>query len=165
MSTAVSHPASSYITGSSSTFFNPVTPVLAWSEGDVKGWLQSVGFNELAHVSEEQGIDGNVLIHLDSESLRDLGFVKVGQRLRLLKLISELMGFPDELDLPPNAKLIDDQTSIEYNIWNALHYQSDKIRTLEDQIWKLKEVTKFLRERTDSLSSFNTVTLSSSPFK
>lgn len=66
------------------------------------------------------------------------------------------MGFPDELDLPPNAKLIDDQTSIEYNIWNALHYQSDKIRTLEDQIWKLKEVTKFLRERTDSLSSFNT---------
>jgi hypothetical protein len=28
---------------------------------------------------------------------------------------------------------------------------------LEDQVWNLNEATKFLRERTDSLSSFNTV--------
>jgi hypothetical protein len=36
----------------------------------------------------------------------------------------------------------------------------DRIRLLEDQVWNLKETTKFLRERTDSLSSFNTVSTS-----
>jgi hypothetical protein len=40
-----------------------------------------------------------VLIHLDPESLRDLGFVKVGQRLRLMRLINDLMGLADHFDL------------------------------------------------------------------
>jgi hypothetical protein len=41
-----------------------------------------------------------VLIHLDSESLRDLGFKKVGQRLRLMRLINELLGLAEHYDMP-----------------------------------------------------------------
>ncbi|KAA1108438.1 Adaptor for signal transduction [Puccinia graminis f. sp. tritici] len=156
-SSSSSNHADTYMPGTSINFFNTVTPVSDWSEEDVKGWLQAVGFDELAHVSEEQGIDGAVLIHLDSESLRDLGFVKVGQRLRLMRLINELMGLADNFDLADsNPKMIGDQINSECNLWNCFQTQNDRIRLLEDQVWNLKETTKFLRERTDSLSSFNT---------
>ncbi|PLW07693.1 hypothetical protein PCANC_17333 [Puccinia coronata f. sp. avenae] len=143
--------------GGSANLFNTVTPVSDWTEEDVKGWLQAVGFDELARVSEEQGIDGTVLIHLDSESLRDLGFKKVGQRLRLMRLINELLGLAEHYDMPDsNFKVMGEQMNSEYNLWNCVYNQNDRIRTLEDQVWNLNEATKFLRERTDSLSSFNT---------
>jgi hypothetical protein len=38
----------------------------------------------------EQGITGDVLIHLDHESLRDLSVLTVGQRMDLLKNIYQL---------------------------------------------------------------------------
>jgi hypothetical protein len=38
--------------GGSANLFNTVTPVSDWTEEDVKGWLQAVGFDELARVSE-----------------------------------------------------------------------------------------------------------------
>ncbi|KAI7964896.1 hypothetical protein MJO29_002994 [Puccinia striiformis f. sp. tritici] len=139
-SSSSSHQADSYIPRTSLNLLNTVTPVPDWTEEDVKGWLQAVGFDELAHVTEEQGIDGTVLMHLDSESLKDLGFVKVGQRLRLMRLINELMGIAENFDLPDSNPQM----------------MGDRIRILEDQVCNLNDTTKFLRERTDSLSSFNT---------
>ncbi|WAR52805.1 hypothetical protein PtB15_2B233 [Puccinia triticina] len=156
-SSSASNHADSYMPGTSINFFNNVTPVPDWSEEDVKGWLQAVGYDELAHICEEQGIDGTVLIHLDSECLRDLGFIKVGQRLRLMRLINELTGLADNFDLADsNPKMMGDQINPECDLWTCVQTQSDRIRLLEDQVWNLKETTKFLRERTDSLSSFNT---------
>lgn len=94
-------------------------------------------------------------MHLDSESLRDLGFIKVGQRLRLLRLINELMGLADNFDVPesnsrimgssdlssninpnyPQAVIsthfigvcIGDQLNSEYSLWNSVHSQSTYI--------------------------------------
>lgn len=141
----------------SANLFHTATPVPNWTEEDVKAWLQAVGFDQLAHVCEEHGIDGTVLMHLDSESLRDLGFIKVGQRLRLMRLINELLGLADNFDvLDSHSKLMGDQLNSECNLWHSVHSQNDRIRVLEDQVWNLKETTKFLRERTDSLTSYNT---------
>jgi hypothetical protein len=53
-SSSSSNHADTYMPGTSINFFNTVTPVSDWSEEDVKGWLQAVGFDELAHVSEGQ---------------------------------------------------------------------------------------------------------------
>ncbi|POW09834.1 hypothetical protein PSTT_06546 [Puccinia striiformis] len=156
-SSSSSHQADSYIPRTSLNLLNTVTPVPDWTEEDVKGWLQAVGFDELAHVTEEQGIDGTVLMHLDSESLKDLGFVKVGQRLRLMRLINELMGIAENFDLPDsNPQMMGRQMNPECDLWSCFHNHSDRIRILEDQVCNLNDTTKFLRERTDSLSSFNT---------
>ena len=91
-------------------------------------------------------------MHLDSESLRDLGFIKVGQRLRLMRLINELLGLADNFDvLDSHSKLmgssdltwninfnpsqavisphfidvcIGDQLNSECNLWHSVHSQS-----------------------------------------
>ncbi|KAI8891103.1 hypothetical protein K501DRAFT_281278 [Backusella circina FSU 941] len=64
--------------------------VLAWDENKVTKWISSLGYSTFEKQFKEQGITGDVLIHLDHESLRDLSVLTVGQRMDLLKNIYQL---------------------------------------------------------------------------
>lgn len=80
--------------------------VLLWDENKVIKWITFIGFGAYEkqfkgelnlkkpmfkpwHVLE-QGITGDVLIHLDHETLQDLTIHSVGQRLDILKHIYQL---------------------------------------------------------------------------
>ncbi|KAI8458243.1 hypothetical protein BY996DRAFT_4577433 [Phakopsora pachyrhizi] len=142
---------------SSHSIFGSVTSPANWSEHDVKGWLQSVGYGDLAQVSEDHGLDGTVLLNLDFETLKDLGISKVGRKLRLLRLISQL-----DTNFEPTFRNQDGgfrqesyHEDLDSDVWTKFNWQNHRIKALEDQIWELKALTQTLRERTDSLVSFN----------
>ncbi|KAG0140866.1 hypothetical protein CROQUDRAFT_52589 [Cronartium quercuum f. sp. fusiforme G11] len=162
MSTTSSSASSNPLTRDTSmaaSFFNSVTSPTLWSEKDVKYWLETVGYPDVAHVSEENGIDGAVLMHLDSESLRDLGIIKVGRRLRLIRLINQLETYghspsilydEEPMDVKATAKL-----RLEGHVLSTFHNQDERIRQLEDDLWELRALTNILRERSNSPASFN----------
>lgn len=95
--------------------------VVTWDEETVQVWLSSIGYSQyyehivgqymrrwtLAHLNSQQthrtehGISGDVLIHLDFETLRDIGITSAGHRLDILKAIYRLKlenGIPIESD-------------------------------------------------------------------
>lgn len=56
----------------------------------MSSWLSSLQLSALAPLFKEQGIQGDVLVQLDNEALKDLGVDSVGQRLALLGGIFKL---------------------------------------------------------------------------
>ncbi|KAI8385036.1 uncharacterized protein BYT42DRAFT_530399 [Radiomyces spectabilis] len=64
--------------------------VLLWDENKVNKWLASIGYSSFEKTFKEQGITGDVLVHLDHDSLKDLSIHSVGQRLDILKNIYHL---------------------------------------------------------------------------
>ncbi|KAG1140067.1 hypothetical protein G6F38_009389 [Rhizopus arrhizus] len=64
--------------------------VLNWDEDKVTKWMTTIGYSIFEKQFKEQGITGDVLVHLDHESLRDLSVATVGQRMDLLKNIYQL---------------------------------------------------------------------------
>lgn len=129
-----------------------------WSEKEVKNWLEAVGFSEVASVSEENGIDGTVLVNLDSESLRDLGMAKVGRRLKLIRLINELTSgtnlsmLTQEEVIKPNGL---GKVDLESHVLSTFNNQDERISHLEEELWELRAFTRILRERSSSIASFN----------
>ncbi|KNZ48792.1 hypothetical protein VP01_540g5 [Puccinia sorghi] len=53
----------------------------------------------------------------DSKSLRDLGLIKAGQRLRLMRLINELMGLANNFDVPDSNSKITGSLMIASGCW------------------------------------------------
>ncbi|KAG2189183.1 hypothetical protein INT44_004325, partial [Umbelopsis vinacea] len=64
--------------------------VLNWDEARVCKWLSSVGYTGYEKKFQENGITGDVLVNLDSESLIDLSIQSAGTRTALLKNIYHL---------------------------------------------------------------------------
>ena len=63
--------------------------------GNVRAWLEANGFTRFADTFEENEIDGEALLELTEEHLRDFG-ITLGPRLKLLKAIQSLRREADE---------------------------------------------------------------------
>lgn len=64
--------------------------ILSWSEADVSNWLCELNYPQHLHMFKENGINGEILVHLDHEALKDLGIHSVGNRLNILREIYHL---------------------------------------------------------------------------
>ena len=58
-----------------------------WSMTQVVTWLDSVGLSEYREIFQNQAITGFSLVELDEEILLKLGINKMGDRIKLLKLV------------------------------------------------------------------------------
>ena len=63
--------------------------------GNVRAWLEANGFTRFADTFEENEIDGEALLELTEEHLKDFG-IALGPRLKLLKAIQSLRREADE---------------------------------------------------------------------
>ena len=63
--------------------------------GNVRAWLEVNGFTQFADTFEENEIDGEALLELTEEHLKDFG-IALGPRLKLLKAIQSLRREADE---------------------------------------------------------------------
>ncbi|CAG8685620.1 11661_t:CDS:2, partial [Acaulospora morrowiae] len=61
--------------------------VLSWDSNKVHNWLSSLGFSEYESQIKEQGISGDILVHLDHSALKDLGVHSVGHRVAIMKAV------------------------------------------------------------------------------
>jgi hypothetical protein len=63
--------------------------------GDIRAWRKANGFARFADTFEENEIDGEALLQLTEEHLKDFG-IALGPRLKLLKAIQSLRREADE---------------------------------------------------------------------
>ncbi|CAO1631259.1 unnamed protein product [Parajaminaea phylloscopi] len=98
-------------------------PVTEWEDAQVSSWLSSLNLSSLATSFKEQGIQGDVLVQLDNEALKDLGVDSVGQRLTLLGGIyklKELWGIDiDQGDYRPQSEDIAQNSSSSSSLPSA----------------------------------------------
>ncbi|CAG8463681.1 812_t:CDS:2, partial [Scutellospora calospora] len=130
--------------------------VTRWDVNKVHAWFASLGFTNYESQIKEQDIDGEILVLLDHEALKDLGVRSVGHRVSILKAIYNLKiqyNVPVELGqyIPPSAEFesamnvtngIPDLRKIEGAIQerNALIYHlSDEVKGLRSELAKLRE--------------------------
>jgi hypothetical protein len=70
---------------------NLLDSIVDWTVPSVVYWLSNtIGLPQYAESFEENEISGDVLVHLDHETLMDLGIDSVGHRLTILKAIYTL---------------------------------------------------------------------------
>ncbi|CAG8823877.1 30915_t:CDS:2, partial [Gigaspora margarita] len=83
--------------------------VTKWDVNRVHTWFASLGFPNYESQIKEQDINGEILVLLDHEALKDLGVRSVGHRVSILKAIYNLKiqhNVPIELGqyVPPSAE-------------------------------------------------------------
>lgn len=61
--------------------------ITSWSVEDVIEWLKHINFSQYEKEFQENDISGDILIHLDHESLKEIGISSAGHRLTFLKAI------------------------------------------------------------------------------
>lgn len=66
---------------------------------NVQDWLKSIGFGQYVDAFVENGVDFELLSHLNNEDLKDLGISMLGDRKKLLLTIEQL---DPKADIPPN---------------------------------------------------------------
>ena len=59
---------------------------------DVEAWLRSLGLGEHYGAFADNDIDGDTLIELTADDLKEIGIASVGQRRKLLNAIARLAG-------------------------------------------------------------------------
>lgn len=64
--------------------------VRAWSQPLVLEWLQNLELDQYVSQFAENDIDGEALVLLDDDALRDLGVASIGHRVTLLEEIYRL---------------------------------------------------------------------------
>ncbi|CAE7491816.1 Sarm1 [Symbiodinium pilosum] len=80
--------------------------VKSWTVDDVSRWLEQSGFQKFAEDFREQGVDGEVLLTLTSEELKDEFGMKLGDRKKMMERIENLKETFASLQIsdPPNAE-------------------------------------------------------------
>lgn len=58
-------------------------PVNAWSELHVRAWLQNINCGIYGDAFEQNNINGEALLDCDQDTLRELGVLKVGDRIKI----------------------------------------------------------------------------------
>ncbi|KAG0003817.1 hypothetical protein BGZ79_011034 [Entomortierella chlamydospora] len=64
--------------------------VYKWSVETTGQWLANHDFEDCVEIFKDHDITGDVLLDLTHDTLKDMGVVSTGRRIRLLKLIAEL---------------------------------------------------------------------------
>lgn len=65
-------------------------PLLQLDEDGVVELLATLGYPYYESQLKDNGINGEVLVHLDHELLREIGIASVGQRIAILKAVYAL---------------------------------------------------------------------------
>lgn len=103
--------------------------VVNWSIDQVCSWLGTIGFEGFRRVFQEEGITGDVLIHLDHECLLDLQMSSVGKRVLFMKAIYELKLrynipiYPEDYQPPPSQE----STNIQDEMFGGYQIQDPTV--------------------------------------
>lgn len=79
---------------------NAVSRVMKWSALDVQNWLRSVT-TDPSCLDALSGVAGKELVMLSKEDLEDLGVVKIGQRVKIMRALEQILGQSPADYLPP----------------------------------------------------------------
>ncbi|KAG9036012.1 Adaptor for signal transduction [Tulasnella sp. JGI-2019a] len=127
--------------------------VLTWDEETVQEWLSSIGYNQYFENIIEHGISGDVLIHLDFETLRDIGISSAGHRLDILRAIYKLKldnHIPIEADHYVPLSEADEDAVTENTplgrIMQMITNQNQRIQNLEQENQRLQRSFSQLEE-------------------
>jgi hypothetical protein len=69
---------------------------------DVGGWLRGLGLGQYEEKFRDNRIDADLLPQLTDVGLKDIGVSALGDRLRLPKAITALVGAKSPGDVPPS---------------------------------------------------------------
>ncbi|KAJ2685892.1 hypothetical protein IWW39_003972 [Coemansia spiralis] len=112
-------------------------PVVEWDVSRVIRWFSQNGFPGYDSTLKENSIDGEVLINLDHESLKDLGIRALGKRLLVLKSIYFLKL---QHDIPITSDSYVPQTvDVEPDYVHGSSHQRKHRRQTEENISRLME--------------------------
>ncbi|KAJ1721392.1 hypothetical protein LPJ53_004084 [Coemansia erecta] len=112
-------------------------PVAEWDVARVVRWFNQNGFPGYDDTLKEHSIDGEVLVNLDHESLKDLGIRALGRRLLVLKSIYFLKL---QHDIPITSDSYVPQTvDVEPDYIHGSSYQRKQKRQTEENISRMME--------------------------
>ncbi|RGB44081.1 hypothetical protein C1646_749064 [Rhizophagus diaphanus] len=144
--------------------------VTSWDVNKVHAWLSSLGYSSYESQLKEQGISGEILVHLDHEALKDLGIRSVGHRVSILKAIYNLKiqhNIPVEIGeyIPPSAEFesamsvtngipdlrkiesaIQERDALISHLSKEIQKLSTDLSRLRDDFWKMAKENKPLPE-------------------
>lgn len=106
-----------------SSWSTPSSPVTSWTNHHVRDWLESLNCGLWYKAFEENHIAGDILLECDSDSLRDLGITKVGDRIRIQQSLKRLRRKTTELDaaLALNASSADSDSKDAKDLKDSKH--------------------------------------------
>ncbi|KAJ1812183.1 hypothetical protein LPJ56_001499 [Coemansia sp. RSA 2599] len=126
-------------------------PVAEWDVARVIRWFSQNGFPGYEDTLKEHSIDGEVLINLDHESLKDLGIRALGKRLLVLKSIYFLKL---QHDIPITSDSYVPQTvDVEPDYMQASSYQRKQKRQTEENITRMMEEISTLSSEINTIRS------------
>ena len=70
---------------------------------DIADWLRGLGLEQYAQLFRVNDIDGEILVGMNAEDLKELGISSFGHRRRLLNAITALRGAPATRDVAQSA--------------------------------------------------------------
>ncbi|KAJ2824687.1 hypothetical protein GGI24_003346, partial [Coemansia furcata] len=112
-------------------------PVVEWDVSRVVRWFSQNGFPGYDSTLKDNSIDGEVLVNLDHESLKDLGIRALGKRLLVLKSIYFLKL---QHDIPITSDSYVPQTvDVEPDYVHGSSHQRKHRRQTEENISRLME--------------------------
>ncbi|CAG8596754.1 7946_t:CDS:10 [Ambispora leptoticha] len=139
-------------------------PVTEWDANKVHTWLSQIGYPTYELQLKEQGITGDILVHMDHEALKDIGIRSVGQRVSILKAIYNLKlqhNVPVELFdyVPPSAEFENEMSMVNgipniRKLENALQERDAMIAQLSREVTRLSNDLSKLREELQPVFKF-----------
>ncbi|KAF9924534.1 Adaptor for signal transduction [Linnemannia zychae] len=131
--------------------------ITQWDPNRVHQWMCSIGFPNYEKQIKDNGISGDLLIHLDHAALKDLSIWEVGKRLLILKAIYQLkISYGISLEagdyVPPSVAFEN-----EYNYQAAASLKSveqamhEKDNTIQHLVREVERMSKDLTKVKDEL--------------
>ncbi|KAF9962817.1 Adaptor for signal transduction [Mortierella alpina] len=131
--------------------------ITQWDSSRVHQWMCSIGFPNYEKQIKDNGISGDLLVHLDHAALKDLSIWEVGKRLLILKAIYQLkISYGISLEagdyVPPSVAFEN-----EYNYQAAASLKSveqavhEKDNTIQHLVREVERMSKDLTKLKDEL--------------
>ncbi|KAG0362200.1 Adaptor for signal transduction, partial [Mortierella sp. AD032] len=125
--------------------------ITQWDPNRVHQWMCSIGFPNYEKQIKDNGISGDLLIHLDHAALKDLSIWEVGKRLLILKAIYQLkISYGISLEagdyVPPNNTI--------QHLVREVERMSKDMTKLKDELWTMQKDQKPLPEPSPAYSKF-----------
>ncbi|KAF2646426.1 RA-domain-containing protein [Massarina eburnea CBS 473.64] len=141
---------------------SPTGLITEWTEEQSADFVSDLGLEQYADAFVEQGISGDALIALQHVDLKEIGLSSVGHRLTILKAVYEkkvqqnvpiepdhyvpLSADTSAQDAPPTQDDLAKVIRVVQARDERIHANESKIRHLEDDLNKVLEENKRLRE-------------------
>ncbi|KAI5837042.1 hypothetical protein DFP73DRAFT_522160 [Morchella snyderi] len=126
-----------------------------WDTEDVGTYIASIGLDQYRECFIEEGIDGEALIHLEHDELRDIGIKSVGHRLTILKNIYHLkvahgVTIEPEHYVPVSADADENEKAATQNdiqrLITIIRRRDERIVQAERDLQKMQDAFVKLRE-------------------